>query len=151
MKKSLMLLALISILIGCDNSDAKEESKVEYMQVPYCENQFKAAKQLLGFKLDNPNVLDSVEELYGKLQRWDINPNFADGNWMMEDSVEYFVATEANLLFKIRRIQNPDFLDLGYWQIMKIDRIQTTSDLKSEFLTKEELRCEMDPLGLFEN
>lgn len=151
MKKSLILLALISILIGCDNSDTKEESKVEYVQIPYCENQLKAAKQLLGFKLDNPNVLDSVEELYGKLQRWDINPNFADGNWMMEDSVEYFVATEANLLFKIRRIQNPDFLDLGYWQIMKIDRIQTTSDLKSEFRTEEELRCEMDPLGLFEN
>lgn len=151
MNKSLMLFALISFSIGCDNSGAKEETKVEYEEVPYCEEQFKAAKQLLGYKIDNRNELDSVEELYGKLRRWDINPNFADGNWLMEDSVEYFVATEANLLFKIRRIQNPDFLDLGYWQIMKIDRIQTTSDLKSEFLTEEELNCEMDPLGLFKN
>ncbi len=151
MKKSLMLLALISIIIGCDNSNVKAESNVEYIEVPYCQNQLTAAKQLLGYKLDNPNVLDSVEELYGKLQRWDINPNFGDGNWMMEDSVEYFVATDANLLFKIRRIQNPDFLDLGYWQIMDIDRIQTTSDFKSEFLTKEELRCAKDPLGLFDN
>lgn len=115
MKNFLVFLTLVLFLISCDNSNSQEESEVGYEKVPYCETQFNSAKQLLGFKLDNQNELDSLEGLYGKLRRWDINPNFSDGNWMMEDSVEYFVATEANLLFKMRRIYNPDFF--GHWTL----------------------------------
>jgi hypothetical protein len=145
MNNKLIVIFLGLLSFGCDSTQKNDDSKVVYEQVPFCYSDLGAAKLLVGFKLDSPSKLDSIQEIYGKLRRWDINPNFADGNWMMEDSVEYFVATNVNLVFKIRRINDLDFLDLGYWQIIDVDQIQTTPDFISEFLSRNELKCDLDP------
>ena len=148
----LYILSLLFIAIGCSNIEANENSNEvrEYPQVPYCVNDLASAKQLLGHKIYSQNELDSIEALYGILRRWELNPNFADENWGMEDDLEYFVAIKANLVFKIRRVNNPDFLDIGYLHFVEVTAIRTTPDFVKSFLSQNELHCANDPLQLFD-